>query len=224
MNLLAFELSTDLCSVALLVDGDVRQLADEGNRPSRRILAMANELLAEGGLHVAELDAIAFGRGPGAFTGLRIAAGVAQGLAFGAELPVVPVSSLAALAQRAGEDHECEQVIAVLDARMNEIYAGTFRVAGNGLVQAAGEERLLPPDDLAVPRDNGWCGAGPGWNAYPVLAERAGALALLLPEVRPDAAAVARLAAVAFAADGGVDPADAMPVYLRDTVAWTKAR
>lgn len=223
MNLLAFELSTDLCSVALLVDGEVRQLADEGNRPSRRILAMADELLADGGLHVAELDAIAFGRGPGAFTGLRIAAGVAQGLAFGAELPVVPVSSLAALAQRACEDRACTQVIAVLDARMNEIYAGTFRVAGNGLVQAVGEEQLSPPQNLIIPEGD-WCGAGPGWGAYPVLVAHAGSLAGMLPEVRPDAAAVARLAAIEFTAGGGIDPADATPVYLRDTVAWGKVR
>lgn len=223
MNLLAFELSTDLCSVALLIDGDVRQLADEGNRPSRRILAMADELLAEGGLHVAELDAIAFGRGPGAFTGLRIAAGVAQGLAFGAELPIVPVSSLAALAQRACEDHDCEQVIAVLDARMNEIYSGSFRAAGNGLVQAMDEERLLPPQDFVMPAGD-WCGVGSGWSAYPVLVERASTLSASLPHVRPDAAAIARLAAIEFAITGGVDPADATPIYLRDTVAWAKTR
>lgn len=223
MNLLALELSTDLCSVALLVDGEVRQLADEGNRPSRRILAMADELLAEGGLHVAELDAVAFGRGPGAFTGLRIAAGVAQGLAFGADIPVVPVSSLAALAQRACDDHVCERVLAVLDARMNEIYAATFRTGANGIVQLLDEERLMPPDDLDVPTTS-WCAAGPGWNAYPSLRERAASSERMLADVRPDATAIARLAAVAFADSGGVPAAEAMPVYLRDTVAWQKTR
>lgn len=219
MNLLAFELSTDLCSVALLVDGESRQLAEKGNRPSRRILAMADELLVEAGLRVTAMDAIAFGRGPGAFTGLRIAAGVAQGLAFGAELPVVPVSSLAALAQRATEDHGAVQTVAVLDARMNEIYAGSFRAGSNGLVQAVGDEQLLPPESLEIPGAD-WTGAGPGWSAYPALA---GKLTSVLPEVVPDAAAVARLGAVIFAAEGGVDAADAMPVYLRDTVAWQKA-
>ncbi|HEX7030982.1 MAG TPA: tRNA (adenosine(37)-N6)-threonylcarbamoyltransferase complex dimerization subunit type 1 TsaB [Gammaproteobacteria bacterium] len=218
MNLLAFELSTERCSVALLLDGEVRQRAETGNRPSRRILAMADELLAEAGLRVTEMDAIAFGRGPGAFTGLRIAAGVAQGLAFGAELPVVPVSSLAALAQRAVEDHGAEQVVAVLDARMNEIYAGRFRAGANGLVQAAGDEQLLPPEMLEIPgRD--WIGAGPGWNAY---ASLSGKPASVLPDVFPDAAAVARLGAIVFAAEGGVNAADAVPVYLRDTVAWQK--
>lgn len=223
MNLLAFELSTDRCSVALLVDGDVQQRAEDGNRPSRRILAMADELLADAGLRLENLDAVAFGRGPGAFTGLRIAAGVTQGLAFGANLPVVPVSSLAALAQRACDDHGCEQVVAVLDARMNEIYVGTFRTGTNGLVQAVDEERLLPPDNLELP-STAWCAAGPGWSAYPVLAEQAETAAALLPDVRPDAAAVARLAAVAYAIDGGIPATDAMPVYLRDTVAWQKSR
>ncbi|HEX7048361.1 MAG TPA: tRNA (adenosine(37)-N6)-threonylcarbamoyltransferase complex dimerization subunit type 1 TsaB [Gammaproteobacteria bacterium] len=219
MNLLAFELSTEHCSVALLVDGELQQLAEKGNRPSRRILAMADELLAEAGLRATEMDAIAFGRGPGAFTGLRIAAGVAQGLAFGAELPVVPVSSLAALAQRAAEDRDAAQIVAVLDARMNEIYSGSFRLAANGLVQAAGDEQLLPPAALEIPADGEWIGAGPGWAAYPALANK---LPAVFPEIVPDAAAIARLAAVAFASDGGVDAAHAMPVYLRDTVAWKK--
>lgn len=225
MKLLAFELATERCSVALLDGGEVHQLADTGNRPSRRILAMADELLGEAGLHPPELDAIAFGRGPGAFTGLRIAAGVAQGLAFGAELPVVPVSSLAALAQRACEDHDIERVVAVLDARMNEIYAGAFRVAGNGLVEAAGEERLQPPETLELPPDDArpWHGAGPGWTAYPALQAHESSLAGVLPDVYPDAAAVARLAAVQFAEHGGIDPAAAAPVYLRDTVAWRKS-
>lgn len=218
MNLLAFELSTEQCAVALLIDGELHQLADQGNRPSRRILAMADELLAEAGLRVAEMDAIAFGRGPGAFTGLRIAAGVAQGLAFGAGLPVIPVSSLAALAQRAAEDRGADAVLAVLDARMNEIYAGAYRLAANGLVQAVGEDRLLLPVALEIPEGE-WIGAGPGFAAYPAIGEE---LAGMHPDILPDAAAVARLAAVAFAAGAGVDPADAMPVYLRDTVAWQR--
>jgi len=220
MNLLAFELSTERCSVALLEDGDVRQLAETGNRPSRRILAMADELLAGAERHLAELDAIAFGRGPGAFTGLRIAAGVAQGLAFGAELPVVPVSSLAALAQRAFEDHGCEQIVAALDARMDEIYAGTYRKGPNGLVQAVCEDVLLPPANIEIP-DGEWTGAGPGWLAYPELEKR---VSNVFPGVFPDAAAVARLAAVIFANDGGVAPENAIPIYLRDTVAWQKSR
>ncbi|HEX6928730.1 MAG TPA: tRNA (adenosine(37)-N6)-threonylcarbamoyltransferase complex dimerization subunit type 1 TsaB [Gammaproteobacteria bacterium] len=219
MNLLAFELSTELCSVALLLDGEVRQRAETGNRPSRCILAMADELLGNAGMRVTGLDAIAFGRGPGAFTGLRIAAGVAQGLAFGAELPIVPVSSLAALAQRAFEDHGAEQVVALLDARMNEIYAGRFRAGANGLVQAAGDEQLLPPGVLEIPGGE-WAGAGPGWKAYTSLS---GKLPKVYPDVFPDAAAITRLAAVILASAGGVDAAEAVPVYLRDTVAWQKS-
>src|SRR5690606_35427924 len=167
MNLLSFELATEQCSVALLADGELHQLAATGNRPSREILKMARELLAEAELSLHDMDALAFGRGPGAFTGLRIAAGVVQGLAFGAELPVVPVSSLAALAQRAFEDHEARNIVALLDARMNEVYAGRFRAASNGLVRPVGDEQLLPPERLEVPQDGEtWSGAGPGWNAY----------------------------------------------------------
>lgn len=221
MNLLAFELSTEHCSVALLEDGELTQLAETGNRPSRRILAMADQLLADADRHITELDAIAFGRGPGAFTGLRIAAGVAQGLAFGADLPVVPVSSLAALAQRAFEDHGCEEVVAVLDARMNEIYAGSYRKAPNGLVQNVIEDALLPPDHLVVPEAGEWVGAGPGWPAYPQMQSL---VPEIFPDVIPDAAAVARLGAMILAAGGAVAAEDAAPVYLRDTVAWQKAR
>ncbi len=134
---------------------------------------------------------------------------------------MVPVSSLAALAQRACEDHGCEQVIALLDARMNEIYTGTYRAGANGLVAELGVEHLLPPESIVVPA-GAWSGAGPGWSAYPALAARFPALAPILPQVRPDAAAVVRLAAVAFAEHGGVDAAEAMPIYLRDTVAWQK--
>lgn len=221
MNLLAFELSTERCSVALLIDGDVRQRAEAGNRPSRHILAMAHALLADAELSLGRLDAIAFGRGPGAFTGLRIAAGVTQGLAFGAELPVVPVSSLAALAQRAVEDHDCEHIVAVLDARMDEIYSGAFRRGANGLVIAVGEEQLCPPQNIEIPFASTWCGAGPGWETYPVLATKA---FTRYPEVYPDAAAVARLGTLQFTTTGGVDAAEALPVYLRDTVAWQKTR
>lgn len=221
MNLLAFELSTEHCSVALLQDGELAQRAETGNRPSRRILAMADELLADAERHITELDAIAFGRGPGAFTGLRIAAGVAQGLAFGADIPLVPVSSLAALAQRALEDHDIEQVIAALDARMEEIYVGAYRKGPNGLAQAVVEDALLPPGSMQAPDSREWIGAGPGWSAYPLLADR---VSRIIPGVFPDAAAVARLASVIFANGGGIPAETAAPVYLRDTVAWQKTR
>lgn len=175
---------------------------------------------------LATMDAVAFGRGPGAFTGLRIAAGVVQGLAFGADLPVVPVSSLAALAQRAAEDHDAKQILTLLDARMNEVYAGAYRLGGNGLVRAAGEEQLLPPENVELPpadERQGWTAAGPGWGAYPLLVEQAASFNAMFAGLRPDAAAVARLAAVEFAEHGGVDAADAIPIYLRDTVAWQKS-
>lgn len=223
MNLLSFELSTERCSVALLVNGELHQLSEDGARPSRRILRMADELLAESGCALRSLDAIAFGRGPGAFTGLRIAAGVVQGIAFGADLPVVPVSSLAALAQRAVEDLGARQILAILDARMEEIYMGAYAAGANGLVRAMGEEQLVPPGSVMLPDElEKWHAVGPGWQAYPELQSHASSMAGFSPELRPDAAAVARLAAVQFAEQGGMDAMEAVPVYLRDTVAWQK--
>ncbi|UCE90616.1 MAG: tRNA (adenosine(37)-N6)-threonylcarbamoyltransferase complex dimerization subunit type 1 TsaB, partial [Pseudomonadota bacterium] len=128
MKLLAIETATEACSVALAVDGDVRdrfEIAPRGH--AGLVLPMAKALLAEAGLGLRELDALVFGRGPGAFTGLRIAAGVVQGLAYGAELPVVPVSSLATLAQGVSAQTGASDVLAVFDARMGEVYWGAFR-------------------------------------------------------------------------------------------------
>ncbi|HET6633238.1 MAG TPA: tRNA (adenosine(37)-N6)-threonylcarbamoyltransferase complex dimerization subunit type 1 TsaB [Rhodanobacteraceae bacterium] len=224
MNLLALETSTEWCSVALL-QGD--RLSERSEQAPRRhaelVLPMAQALLDEAGLARGQLDGIAVGRGPGAFTGVRLGVAVAQGLAFALDLPVVPVSSLAALAMQAPADDAL--VAAVIDARMAEVYAGAFRWTPAGLVEPADAERVVAPQALTWPAAPAWSAIGSGWAAYPdELAAR------LQPAPRwrdtdacPQARDVARLAAPLLRAGAGVAPQDALPVYLRDKVARTLA-
>lgn len=223
MRLLALDTATECCSAALLI-GD-RLLAREAELArghAERILPMIDELLAEGGLSLRELDAIAFGRGPGSFTGVRLAASVTQGLAFGAGLGVVPVSDLRAVAQRAfDDDARVTKAIVCNDARMHEIYWACFERSGDGLAAANGAERVGPPSDVRLP--SGWsavAGLGRGFTAYPVLrhiagVEIRGAWDTLLPR----AAEVARLAAPELRAGRVLRAEAAVPVYLRDDVA-----
>jgi tRNA threonylcarbamoyladenosine biosynthesis protein TsaB len=217
MKLLAFDTATELCTVALSLDGAVHEREARGLRHGERVLILIDEVLAEAGLALAALDAIVFGRGPGSFTGLRIAAGVAQGLAFGADLPVVPVSSLAALAQGV----EAPRVLAAFDARMQQVYWGAYVRDARGLATLTGAERVLAPADVPLPEGGGWVGAGSGWDVHgAALERRLGArLARWLPGVAPRARHLAVLGAAAFATGGALPPEQALPVYLRDDVA-----
>ena len=162
MKLLALETSTEACSVAVSLDGKIHERVDHGQHHSDVILGMVQEVLAESGLSLKQLDAIAFSRGPGSFTSLRIGAGVVQGLAFGANLPVVPVSSLAVLAQ--GVD--APKVLAAFDARMNQVYWGAFARNEKGLVELQGQEIVIAPAAVPLPEGSGWVGAGSGWDQY----------------------------------------------------------
>lgn len=220
MNILALDTATEACSVALLTDGAlIDRHALVPRHHAEHVLPMAETLLAEAGLTRTQLDGIAVGRGPGAFTGVRLAVSVAQGLAFALDLPVVTVSSLAALAMEAPEDDAA--VLAVIDARMGEIYAGAFRRTPDGLVQAMDEERVCAAADLVVPQAAAWNVAGTGWGAH------ADALRLPSPPrwaeaaCYPQARHVARLAQPRFAAGDTLAPEQALPVYLRDKVART---
>lgn len=187
-----------------------------GQRHSELLLPMVDEVLAEGGLKLRELDGIAFGAGPGGFTGLRIACGVAQGLAFGAELPVVGVCTLQALAEQAG----AERVIAALDARMGQLYHAAYEREGRAWRELREPSLCQPVDAPQVP-EAGWTGCGSGFDAHgAALRERYdGRLERVIPGLHPRAEEVARLAAPRFAAGGGVDPADAHPLYIRNKVA-----
>ncbi|HEX7044000.1 MAG TPA: tRNA (adenosine(37)-N6)-threonylcarbamoyltransferase complex dimerization subunit type 1 TsaB [Burkholderiales bacterium] len=217
MKLLAFDTSTEVCSVAFWSDGAVIERIERSRRHAERLLVLIDEVLAEAQVRLEALDAIAFGRGPGSFTGLRIGAGVAQGLAFGADLPVVPVSSLAALARTA----DAPRVLAALDARMQQVYWAAYERSTSGEVRLRGAEIVIAPGEVPLPEGGGWIGAGSGWDQYSaVLEARLGErLAGWRAGVFPAARAVGALGAAALAAGGGVSPEAALPVYIRDDVA-----
>ncbi len=227
MNLLALETSTHRLSVALWRDGACLERAEEiASGGSERLLPWVRELLDEAGMALADLDGIAFGSGPGGFTGLRLACGVAQGLACGLDLPVLGVSTLEALALAAQRhDRDIERVFACLDARMNEVYCAAY------LIRDGVPESILAPfvaapgmvAEVVTPHLTGeaWVGCGDGLSAYSDLL--AGRLARTIPALSPAAACVAQLAAPRLARGEGVDAALATPLYVRDKVALTTA-
>lgn len=218
MKLLALDTATEACTVALWLDGEVLERFEPGGQHSERILTMVDALLAEAGLVLTQFDAVAFGRGPGSFTGLRIGAGVTQGLAFGADLSVVPVSSLAALAQ--GQD--ANRVLAAFDARMQQVYWSAYVRNAQGRMELHGQEAVLSPQAVPVPEGEGWLGAGPGWDAYgTALEQRLGScLTGWRRQCLPRARHVAELGAAALLAGQVVAPEEALPVYIRDDVAF----
>ena len=212
MRFAAFETSTDWCSVALWIDGEIMALEERaGHRHGELVLPMLDRLAAAAGIPVAHFDAVAFGAGPGSFTGLRIACGVAQGLAFARGLRVIGVSSLEAMAEECG----AARVVACLDARMHEVYYSAIEKTG-GRWRERIPARCVAPAAVPLPQGEGWIGCGNGFAAYGSLG-----LARVMPDIHPSAVAVARLAAPRFAAGEGVDAALAAPVYVRDKVAFT---
>jgi tRNA threonylcarbamoyladenosine biosynthesis protein TsaB len=219
MKLLAIDTATEACSAALLLGNVVSERFELiGRGHAERLLPMAHELLSAACIAPRELDAIAFGRGPGGFTGLRIAAGVAQGLAAGAGLPVLPVSDLAALAlagARVSGDH---RILACLDARMGQVYWAPYTVEA-GVVTATAPEALATPERVEVPAGGPWFGAGHGFGSYPALAARLGAsLVGADATLLPHAADIAQLAATDLRAGRALPAAGARPIYLRDEV------
>lgn len=223
MNILAIESATEACSVALLADETCIERYQMGTRQHNQlILPMVEEVLAEGGFSLGQLDAIAFGRGPGAFTGVRIAAGVVQGLAYGAELPVVPVSTLAALALDAIESSGIKTACACIDARMNEVYWGVYEYQGNrDAVELIDLETVAPAQQVKNPESIEVVGIGSGWASYgDILKQRLEDKVIqMLPDRFPRASFIARLAAVALAQGEFLSPHLALPVYLRNNVA-----
>lgn len=224
MKLLAIDTATENCSVALWLDGQVLAREQElGRGHAERILPMIDELGASAGIGLAQLDALAVGLGPGGFTGVRLGVSVAQGLAFGAGLPVVGISNLAALAQRALDARpEADGVLVCADARMGEVYTAAFRRSAEGLAGLVGDERVCPPASVGLqPAPGRWIGAGRGFRAYPELSQRlAGRLASIEAELLPDAASMLRLAVADFGRGLAVAAGELQPVYLRNDVAW----
>lgn len=224
MKLLAIETATEACSVALYLDGEVREDFRIAPREhARLVLGMADALLADAGVKLADMDALAFGRGPGAFTGVRIATSVVQGMAFASELPVVPVSTLAALAQGGLRTYGWQRVAAAIDARMDEVYWASYECV-DGLMQALDEERVCPPQAVPLLAGTGWYGIGSGWLTFAdELRERqTDAIAGAQGEFYPHAQDVAVLAADAVARGQAVSAEQALPVYLRDQVVHKK--
>jgi tRNA threonylcarbamoyladenosine biosynthesis protein TsaB len=215
MRFAALETSTEWCSVALSIDG--RIVAAErraGHRHSELALPMLQALLEKTELNTGMLDAVAFGAGPGSFTGLRIACGLAQGLALPRGLPVIGIPTLEALAEECGEP----RVVACLDARMHEVYYAAYERQDEGW-RVAIAAQCVAPDQAPPPPGDGWVGCGSGFAAFPGFLQNS--LTCVKPEIHPSAVAVARLAAPRLAAGKGVDAAAAAPLYLRDKVALT---
>ncbi|MEQ1741819.1 MAG: tRNA (adenosine(37)-N6)-threonylcarbamoyltransferase complex dimerization subunit type 1 TsaB [Candidatus Nitrotoga sp.] len=217
MRILALETSTEYCSVALWQDGNVVNRSElVGQRHSELLIGILDNLLHEAGVKLTELDGIAFGAGPGSFTGVRIACGVTQGLALGADLPVVGVCTLQALAQAAGYD----KVITALDARMGEIYHAAYEKRAGSWVTIC-EPNLCLPQLAPQVQGSGWFGTGSGFAMYGAVLDNlyTGQIAGCDTLAVPHAMAIAEFAAPLFAAGQGMDAAQAMPFYLRDKVA-----
>lgn len=217
MKILAFDTSTEYCTAALLIDGAVQvREVHAGQTHSQLLLPMCQDLLAEAGFALNQLDGIAFGAGPGSFTGLRIACAVAQGLALGADVPVYGVSSLLALAEASA----APRVIACLDARMGEVYHAVYeRVAGDWHEVSA--PLLSAPEQVSPVPGSGWCGSGSGFRVYAAVmqARYETALSQLRADLYPHAREIAVLAAPRFAAGEGMVAELAAPLYVRDKVA-----
>jgi len=219
VKLLALDTSTEFCSAALWLDGEVAADGVEaGQRHSELLLPMIDGLLRRAGVKLQDLDAIAFGEGPGSFTGLRIACGVAQGLAFGAGKPVVGIGTLLAMAEACGGD----AVACCLDARMKEVYFAAYQRVGDewSTVHSPG---LYAPESLPRLPDGPWIGCGNGFAVYAqALASGLGAQVAAVADVMvPHARNIAILAAASYAKAGGRPAEEALPLYIRDKVALT---
>lgn len=218
MRILAIETATDACSVALWRDGQVLERFEPGaRRQTERVLPLVEAVLADAGIGLGDLDAIAFGRGPGAFTGVRVATSVVQGLAFARDLPVAPVSTLAACALAAFDQHpERRRVIAAFDARMGELYLGAYQCRGDE-ARVLLADGLFDPDQVPELAGDDWLLAGSGAVYAKRIGQRVG-LAAIDANATPRAGAVARLAVPLVVQGSTVSAEQAQPVYLRDKV------
>jgi len=228
LKILSLDTSTEACSAAILQNDEVQQeFIISPREHTKLILPMVERLLAEAGLQLHQLDSIAFGRGPGSFTGLRIGAGIVQGLAYGAGLPVIPISTLKSLAygywlenlQHTSSD---ELILTALDARMNEVYWAGYKTTVLGVVEVLNEQ-VVAPENIVLPKELGQTrciGMGSGWLAYETLPH--GILSVCDNDVHPEAQYIALLGKEALLAGETVSAEQAMPVYLRNEVTWKK--
>jgi tRNA threonylcarbamoyladenosine biosynthesis protein TsaB len=222
MKLLALDTSTDACSCALYLDGEIQERSVLAPRQhTSLILPMADELLAEAGLKPTQLEGLAFGCGPGSFTGLRIASGVIQGIAYGADIPVAPISTLAALAQAAYLEFGHHKILAAIDARMKEVYFGCYTLDNkSAIMQCQGPEIVCAPAQVEVPSGEQWYGVGNGWAVYAaqLVAKLGEQIQNYQGDQYPQAKAMIPLALAAFQQGQIVNAEQALPVYLRNKV------
>lgn len=226
MKILAIETATEACSAALLMDGEIIDRFEVAPREhGNLILSMVDDLMNEGGVKLQQLDALAFGRGPGSFTGVRMATGVIQGLAFAVDLPVAPISTLAALAYQALAESEDRTVYAALDARMGEVYWCEYEHI-NGALKAVSDELVIAPLKIQLRQGKKAIGIGHGWDTYAnELTQLVNANELMTrPDALPRAREVAQLAVGIVSSGQTVSAENALPVYLRDNVAKKKAQ
>ena len=231
-TVLAIDTATEACSAALHCGGSTRRRFEIApRRHNTLIFEMCESLFEETGAGLGDLDALVFGRGPGAFTGVRIAASFAQGVAYARGLPVVPVSDLRAVAQAAMERHNADSVLVAMDARMGEVYHGCFTRGADGLAAPAGDEGVAAPEQVPIAADFHGIGAGSAWRVHRAALDKAlgnaldrapgGAPGICDEDLLPDAAVMLQLtlpAIVSGGANAAVEAADALPVYLRSPV------
>jgi tRNA threonylcarbamoyladenosine biosynthesis protein TsaB len=224
MNILALDTCTECCSVALLYQGKVYEQVEMTQRGhSDLILGMMEGLFEQAICAISDVEAIAFGRGPGSFTGVRVGVGVAQGIAFARELPVIPVSSLAAVAQGAADTLDVDNIAVAMDARMGEVYGACYR-REQGIVKRVSVEQVCPPEQFTGDDDYQWAGIGTAWGVYDAILRRnfSNTLTQVSVEHYPTASNIIKLAQVEIEAGRLLSAEQAMPVYLRDNVAKKK--
>lgn len=228
MKFLALDTSTEACSVALALDGQILALDEVcPQQHSKRILPMVQQLLSDAGVSLYQLDGIIFGRGPGSFTGVRIGVSVAQGLAFGADLPVFGVSTLAAMAQAAAVQQNATEVIAAIDARMAEVYIAAYTLDEAGLMQAitpeiAAKPAALPEVLTSLSFTSQLLGVGTGWQTYPQALQQLAPALIADSILYPSAQFMLPFASRAWQQQLFVSAEQAEPVYVRDEVTWQK--
>ncbi len=224
MNILALDTCTECCSAALLYQGSVFEHIEMTQRGhSDLILGMMDVLFEQAGTTVSAIDALAFGRGPGSFTGVRVGVGVAQGIAFARDIPVIPISSLMAVAQGAADELDIDNIAVAMDARMGEVYAASYR-RENEIVSLVGVEQVCPPETFVPESEQQWTGIGTGWGVYDELLRQnfADNLAQVSVQHYPLATSVLKLAQIEAGAGRLLPAEQAIPVYLRDNVAKKK--
>jgi tRNA threonylcarbamoyladenosine biosynthesis protein TsaB len=223
VNLLAIETSSEIGTVALASDGSiVEQRIEIPRAQTERILPIVDDLLSTSGLSLSDLDGITFGQGPGSFTGLRVAAAVSQGLALASTIPLLPVSSLAAMAQGVWRTDGETKVLVCADARMGEVYWGAYEIRED-IVEPLSAERLSKPDRVRWEGEDDWIAVGSGFCAYAEILSGATDMARqIAASVRPFARDLLPRAIFDLRNGGGVPPTEATPVYLRDSSAWEK--